>query len=357
MTPADAPTQHTPGSSGPRARRHRLLDGLVWSYGLLLLAVLITRYGLGDRTWWSFAANALLLYAFLPAPLVLLIVAFRRQREGYVVIGLSVLLFAWHWGALFVPRGGTPHAMGKEFRVMSYNALGFNPNTAATIRVIREVDADIVALQEVSPEHADAFEQALSESYPYRLLDPRHGVTGSGILSRYPLRKIDVSPLDRVAWIGTPMVVELDVGTERLTFVNFHTVAGPANARVRDEQARALADFAKAHATPLILTGDLNATDQNAAHAIITRTMRDAWREAGWGFGHTFPGEPTPERGGSRPVLLGVPVPTWLVRIDYIFHSDTLETVAARMGPDAGGSDHRPVVATLSLRHAPNGKY
>ena len=84
--------------------------------------------------------------------------------------------------------------------------------------------------------------------------------------------------------------------------------------------------------------------------------MHDAWREAGWGFGHTFPGEPTPERGGSRPVLLGVPVPTWLVRIDYIFHSDALVTIAARVGPGDGDSDHRPVVATLSFRLAPSGE-
>ncbi|MDC3957418.1 endonuclease/exonuclease/phosphatase family protein [Polyangium jinanense] len=349
MTPADAPTQEAPRSSDRRSFRDRLLDGLVWSYGLVLVAVLVTRYGLGDRTWWSFAANALLLYAFLPAPLILAVVALRRRREGVVIVVLSALLFVWLWGGLFVPCGKTPQATENQLRIMSYNTLGFNPNTAATIRVIREVNADIVALQEMTPEHADALEQALSERYPYRLLDARPGVTGSGILSRHPLRKVDASPLDRIAWIGTPMVVELDIGTERVTFVNFHTVAGPANARVRDEQARALADFADAHAGPLIFAGDLNATDQNAAHAIVTRAMRDAWREAGWGFGHTFPGEPTPARGGSRPVLLGVPVPTWLVRIDYIFHSNALETIDARIGPGDGGSDHRPVVATLSF--------
>ncbi|MDI1446869.1 endonuclease/exonuclease/phosphatase family protein [Polyangium sp. 6x1] len=356
MTPADAPPRNAPRSNERRSRRDQLVDGLVASYGLLLVALLITRYVLGDRTWWSFAANALLLYAFLPAPLVLLAVAFRRRREGYVVVGLSALFFAWHWGGLFVPRGETPQATEIPLRVMSYNTLGFNPNTAATIRVIREVDADIVALQEVSPEHAGALERALSETYPYRLLDPRPGVTGSGILSRHPLRKIDASPLDRIAWIGSPMAVEVEVGTERVIFVNFHTVAGPANARARDEQARALSDFERAHVEPLIFAGDLNATDQNAAYAIITRTMRDAWREAGWGFGHTFPGEPTAESGGSRPVVLGVPVPTWLVRIDYIFHSKAFRTIDARVGPSDGGSDHRPVVATLSLRRTRSGE-
>lgn len=118
---------------------------------------------------------------------------------------------------------------------------------------------------------------------------------------------------------------------------------------MREKQAQALADFALAHPGPLIFAGDLNATDQNEAHAILVCTMHDAWGDAGWGLGHTFPGEPTPDVGGSRPVVLGIPVPKWLVRIDYIFHSDAFVTLDARLGPGDAGSDHRPVVATLAM--------
>jgi vancomycin resistance protein VanJ len=118
---------------------------------------------------------------------------------------------------------------------------------------------------------------------------------------------------------------------------------------MREDQCRLLAEFAGAHPGRLIFAGDLNATDQNAAHAIVTHNMIDAWREAGWGMGHTFPGKPTPDIGGSRPVILGIPVPQWLVRIDYIFHSNDLKTIDARLGPGDGGSDHRPIMATLVL--------
>ena len=341
-------TSTTFSASTPRPKHVRLSIALVWLYGVVLVAVMLVRYGVADRTWWSFAANSLLLYAFLPAPLILLVATLCRDRVGLAIAGLSALLFVGHWGRLFVPTNRTIEPNEQTMRVMTYNALGFNPDTAGTIRVVRDVDADIVAFQELAPEHATALEETFYAKYPHRLMDARPGVTGCGILSRYPLRKIDAGPLDRLAWIGTPMVVEIDIRGTRIRFVNFHTYAGPVYTQMREKQAQALVEFAAEHPGPLIFAGDLNATDQNKAHAIISPTMHDAWREAGWGFGHTFPGKPTPDVGGSRPVVFGLPVPMWLVRIDYIFHSDSFITLDARLGPDDGGSDHRPVVASLA---------
>jgi hypothetical protein len=228
-------------ASTPRPKHVRFFIALVWLYGVVLVAVMLVRYGVADRCWWSFAANSLLLYAFLPAPLILLVAMLLRDRVGLAIAGLSALLF-----------------------------------------------------------------------------------------------------------VGTPMTVEIDIRGTRIGFVNFHTYAGPVYTEMREKQAQALVEFAAEHPGPLIFVGDLNATDQNKAYAIISPTMHDAWREAGWGFGHTFPGKPTPDVGGSRPVVLGLPVPMWLVRIDYIFHSDSFITLDARLGPDDGGSDHRPVVARLA---------
>ena len=111
--------------------------------------------------------------------------------------------------------------------------------------------------------------------------------------------------------------------------------------------ARAIVKFAAAHSEPLIVATDLNAGDQTMAYAIVTGALADTWREAGWGFGHTFP-------GGTSPGLVGlftggVPIPMWLVRIDYVFHSRHWRAVSARVGPWDGVSDHRPVVAQLTL--------
>jgi endonuclease/exonuclease/phosphatase (EEP) superfamily protein YafD len=49
-------------------------------------------------------------------------------------------------------------------------------------------------------------------------------------------------------------------------------------------------------------------------------------------------------------VILGIAVPKWLVRIDYVFHSPELAAVSAETLPPDGASDHVPILATLSLR-------
>ncbi|HLG12781.1 MAG TPA: hypothetical protein VI876_13565, partial [Dehalococcoidia bacterium] len=90
---------------------------------------------------------------------------------------------------------------------------------------------------------------------------------------------------------------------------------------------------------------------RNDSYAILTEHLYDAWEKAGSGLGNTFPGvsrEVTP--GSSRPDMLGIDVPKWLIRIDYVFCTYDWEAVDARIGPWDGNSDHRPVIAEVTLR-------
>ncbi len=90
---------------------------------------------------------------------------------------------------------------------------------------------------------------------------------------------------------------------------------------------------------PVVLLGDFNLTDQTDQYRRITGSLRDAHRAAGWGFGHTFPAH-------GRIYVLPIPVP--LIRIDYVFYSPGLAAIETHLGENAG-SDHRPVIATLTL--------
>lgn len=320
---------------------------LVTSYACLLVALIVVRAWIGDRGTVLFALNSLFLYAFAPLPLVAAAAVVLRRVSFFLVALVGGAVWVGFWGELFVPRAAEGSPAGRRLVVLSYNALGYSSDAADTIRVIAESQADVVALHELNPETAAVIERELQVAYPHRWLEPRPGVTGGGILSKLPFTR--ESRRFSEGWIGPPMSVVLDVRGTAVGFVRFHAVAGPGHVPEREEQARELANLAQARARPLIVAGDLNATDQNGAYAIVAQHLRDAWRDAGSGFGHTFPGVPTAEVGGSRPVILGLPVPLWLVRIDYVFHSDELRATGARTAWYGGASDHRGVVATLTL--------
>jgi endonuclease/exonuclease/phosphatase family metal-dependent hydrolase len=126
-------------------------------------------------------------------------------------------------------------------------------------------------------------------------------------------------------------------------------VRTPASARER--QALILVEYARGLDRPCVVLGDFNSTPLNEAYAILRRGLRDVWRDAGRGLGHTFPGSAwSSARGDGLPRPLRRFIPHWLLRIDHVFVTAHWRAVSARVSPLHGGSDHRPVFADLALR-------
>jgi endonuclease/exonuclease/phosphatase (EEP) superfamily protein YafD len=336
-------------------------------YFTLLFAWAILHALFGDRWWWLFLPNSFAVYLFLPLPAILVIALLARRRETWLGFGVALALGAYLFGGLFLPkfqptRLATPIvAAGRQARasdamltVMTYNLLGFNENREGIVAALRASNADVIALQELNPPVAESIQRELAREYPYQALDPQFGVDGLGVISRYLLHPTDQN-LPGANWVGTPQVLELDWNGTSVMLLHFHpfptNLNGAANmewsVRIREQQARAVADFVVEHPKPLIAPVDFNANDQSTAYAIVTSVLVDSWREAGWGLGHTFPGAAS--SGSSRPVIAGIPVPMWMARIDYVFHSYHWRATSAWIGPWDGVSDHRPVVARLAL--------
>jgi vancomycin resistance protein VanJ len=324
------------------------LTVLTCIYVAVLFGLTALRLVYGDHWGWLFALNALTPYWFLPLPIVLGAAWITRQRAMWISLGLGVALGAYLYGGLFMPRAPVANAAGPTLRVMTYNLLGFNFSSDAVIKTIHASQADVIALQELNPQNAAAIQRDLAETYPYQYLNPQDGVSGAGVISRYPLQPTgEKLPGD---WVSAPQILTLTVADRDITFVRFHAYAGVDAVTTREQEAQILADFVAAHAPhhPLIAAGDLNATDMNRAYGQLTSVLHDSWREAGLGFGHTFPGSAdTP--GNSRPRLLGLAVPPWLVRIDYVFYAGGLAALSAHTGPWDGASDHQAMVAELTL--------
>jgi len=85
---------------------------------------------------------------------------------------------------------------------------------------------------------------------------------------------------------------------------------------------------------PVLVLCDCNLSDTSEAYQGLRAILQDTFADAGWGLGHTV-------------LLGGLTIP--LQRLDYIWRSRSWLAIAARVGMEAGGSDHRPVIATVRL--------
>ncbi len=326
--------------------------GLRLAAGTYLLG-LATWFGLhelvGDATSWLFLLNALAIYLFVPLPLALLVSVLRRDVPliGGSLAGFA--LFALLWGGLFWPNGGQ-EPEGPVLTVMTYNVLGSNPDTEGVVEALIASHADLIGLQELNPVVAAAIERDLAVEYPYQTLAPKADTTGVGIISRLPFRSLKPD-LEDPDWIGQPIAVEVDFAGTAFTFVSAHSASRSKRLVARERQARLLSDYVGSLKGPVILAGDFNAQDLNDSYAIVTEHLNDTWREAGTGLGNTFPGASRAVSPGSkRPNVLGIDLPQWLIRIDYVFCTDDWQALDARIGPWEGYSDHRPVIAEVALR-------
>lgn len=266
--------------------------------------------------------------AWLP---LLLALALRTWVLAAVAALVAVAL-----AAAVLPRalGGpqAPLAGGRTLSVMTANLRYGHGDPDAVMQLVRRHDVDVLSLQELTPTAARRLDRAGARArFPYRVLEPRSGASGSGLLSRLPLRDAGRPP-------GTPHAMpqaQLAVpGIEPVLVKAVHTIP-PLGGDVpawRDE-LRSLP-----HATPTgrfrLLIGDFNATlDHHELRVLIATGYRDAADTAGIGLDGTY---------RVRPRL---PI---RIAIDHVLVDQRGRVTDASVEP-IPGSDHRALLATLSL--------
>jgi endonuclease/exonuclease/phosphatase (EEP) superfamily protein YafD len=266
--------------------------------------------------------------AWLPVVLALAL-------RSWAVAALAVLV-AVALAAAVLPRtlGGpqAPLAGGRSLSVMTANLRYGHGDPDAVMRLVRQHDVDVLSVQELTPAAVRRLDRAgMKTRFPYRVLEPRPGASGSGLLSRLPLR-------DAARPRGTPHAMpqaQLVVpGVGALLVKAVHTIP-PLGGDVpawRDE-LRSLP-----HATPdgelRLLIGDFNATlDHHELRTLVASGYHDAADTAGIGLDGTY-------RAWTR---LPIRITIDHVLIDrraHVTHA-TVESIP--------GSDHRALLATLSL--------
>ncbi len=213
--------------SQPRQPHHwfiRLLLAPVFVYLIFIAVWLAARTVYEDRWWWLFLLNAGTPYLLLPLPLVFLFALIVRRPFAIAFSLLLLVPGAPLLAAPWMPSITSDVAsQSSAFSVMTFNINGGNDRPDRVIAAIRLAQPDIVALQELNPDIAAALERDLKNEYPHQALDPRWGVTGMGVISRFPLRSTDAQ-LPGDYWVGDPQIVAIDAPGGPITLVNVHAL-------------------------------------------------------------------------------------------------------------------------------------
>jgi endonuclease/exonuclease/phosphatase (EEP) superfamily protein YafD len=241
---------------------------------------------------------------------------------------------------------GSSGAAPPAWKALSYNLLYEQPDDAASLDAIGKADADVVCLQELTPRFAKRFAARFGRAYPHRRFEEREGTWGVGIASKHPLESAVVfaqSPHRMPAVQAT--VVRAG---QRVTVVCVHLFPPGAkrredagfldtlreNAELRRRQADALALRLASRREPLLLLGDFNEADDDAA---VKRL-----REAGFAVACDIEGE---RCGATYPGGTS----SWpaLFQVDHILGRG-LRFLRAEVRSE-GNSDHYPIVAEFAL--------
>jgi vancomycin resistance protein VanJ len=260
--------------------------------------------------------ESLLPWLGVMVPLLLIIALVARSAVAAVAALVPGLVWAVMFGStlLRTPPGGP-----SDLAVGTVNVGVRNSASGEAVRTIAD-DLDLLAAEELTSGGPAA--KQLNKMFRYHF-----PVSTVGLWSRYPIS--ETRPLD--VGLGWPRALRAVVATPKgkvTVYVMHLASARPGHTASRDAslaRARELIDADPSQR--ILLLGDLNTATTDRGMLGLTPPLTDAQREAGDGFGFTWPSE--------------FPV----TRPDHILYRGMTATTAS-VAP-ATGSDHRAAIASL----------
>jgi vancomycin resistance protein VanJ len=336
----------------------RILHVFLWTYIGAIWIWLALRLVFFDQIWWLSLLNTnafyLLIFSVVLLPIMIRL-GIKKVSSKFLILGLTlpVALFVYFFGYLLIhpiikskltaqANLSSSNSSPTKFSVMSFNVLFNNQNYPKIIKSIRSSNPDIIGLQEVRTHHIEALKQSLTE-YPYLVLHPVPKFHNIALFSRFPIESVTILPEGSIER-GMSAVVKIQ--GHSLTVIVLHLTPNyvppvpwkqyPNLLQSRYVKRAAEIDyllrFIPLSPHPTVVLCDCNMTDTSQTYPQMAQGLSDSFAQAGWGFGHTFQGE---EWKFPRQ------------RLDYIWHTNRLTAIDAKIGED-GGSDHLPILANFT---------
>ncbi|XVQ14193.1 endonuclease/exonuclease/phosphatase family protein [Spirillospora sp. CA-255316] len=307
-----------------------------WVSALLWVSVLpFTVWAALRISGWTPTWRWVSLVAFTPyaaaASGVPLVLALALRRPA---VAVTAAVTATAFAAVVLPRlfpDRNPSAHGPGLRVLAVNLSVGQADAAALVKLVRAVRADVLAVQELTPQAAGRLDRAgLRTLMPHAVdrssLEPQ----GSGIYARHPLTEL---PMIEIGGFRQARAVLEQPGGRRVEVVSVHPCS-PSDVHDTPCWADGLRALPGAGGGLKVLAGDFNSTlDHRPMRDLLDSGYRDAADVRGKALKTTWP-----QRWWDVPE----------VTLDHVLADRRMAVEDFSVHP-LPGTDHRPVFAALRL--------
>jgi len=305
---------------------------LIASTVALALASLVPLFG-HIAPWLELFVHFKVHYIF--ASIILVLAAIKMRRHG---IATAALFLAGLNAATVMPSFTNTSAAAAtatdtpNLKLINLNILETNPSPDSVIDFLRREHADIVVLEEVTPRWVENL-KTLADVYPHMLFCDGSSRCDLSLLSKNPWQFAEVRKLSETG----PHAIVAKYDLRGLSFTLLGTHLDPPTPSHRDhehfhnEHVRKLSAILRSIDGPLIVAGDLNATQWSPSfNRIIEGT---GLKRVDGGLLPTWP---------SQLSLIGIP-------IDQILTTEEFKGSTMMVGPQVN-SDHLPLIANLRIK-------
>lgn len=332
--------------------RRRIATALGWLWIVVLALVAFSRF-FGSLAWPVDLLGNVSYFVALPALLTLAVTLLQRRKFASAAVFIIALVAAWPVRSMLLPHGSgaVVASPGRHVvRVLEANVHGSQRGLDGLIALIDKVQPDVVIAIEVPP----GLEGYLSENdtvkahLPFAIGPERGMLWRDMMLSRYPMHRLhfdgDAQRYTHVFAYRRSCFVDAPEGRYLVSAMHPPSPREAESWQRGNEWTSLLAELCTRHllatGVPVILAGDFNSTPSGYRHRIMLTESGLRPSDDLGGLAGTWPSDwPGPLR----------------LTIDRVWVSPDVQFVSREVLGDIG-SDHRPILVTLSVPSKPVGE-